>query len=479
MNVSKQSKQIVQTLMFVSSVMFFVVTTNVGSASATEQHKQHSYGQNETHQQNGWNGDENEHESWQEDEYSDSNRWDKYHSEYTKSDSDDYDKSDKSDDSNDSDKQWSDSSKHQKNKEYQNKDDWKKEDRSYREKSNDDEGYKHDKQSYNDQEDRDEDKHYDADTSDHKDTNDKSTYHTTSSDVKGQQHQYRYEDVKDHEYGKHLVNATDDKKSDSHMKKDNDDPKNCDDDGDHAYGDDQHKNTMSSYNNHGEYDGKKWRNGKDGSSHGRLTGYRKSWEGDHSMNQNDMAQHLALRSSMQEHAAVAMPAFRAELEQSDDREAALAAVDQNSEMVADSVEMMYPDTKDEFSDLWQTHIDAYMMAVHAERDNDESAKQEAEDKLAMFANDASDWFVSQNSDYDANTLHEMITTHGTQTLSLIEQLAAKDYDAAYKSAHEAYNHMGMLADYLATMHGKEYDHPSSNNTVDDHEVDHSSDMMNY
>ncbi len=570
MNVSKQSKQIVQTLMFVSSVMFFVVTTNVGSASA---HEQYSHEGQETYQKNGWKDDsgysyhddrEGYDSNW-DDERTDENEYQHKNSDDRWSeDSNEYDKSKRDDKKNDesskwdvktdkkalsgkkdqgayhttsndntsertkleyandkqdklhdgkteseqkykhtygdtkdvkdqyhSDDTWKDEHSEDKNKHHENYSDRESEN-SYRDENKDEKSKKssYDSSKKNDSNYTEAKKSnwhpsYDQEsTHDWKSdkTNDKKYY---KQDVKNiykadasKTYEYHDKDAKDHSQGKHGTSTRGTEKSEkynvrSYDKRDKESTHYDKSNGNNKpYHYSKYSKTSHTYDND-----KKW--DEYGSRYGRLSSWHDPKEKDGWMNEYDKAEHLSLRSALQEHAAVAMPAFRAELEQSDDREAAMAAVDKNSEMVADSVEMMYADTKDEFSDLWQTHIDAYLMAVNAERDSDEFAKQEAEEKLAMFASEASDWFVSQNSDYDANTLHEMFATHGAQTMSLIEQLAAKDYDAAYKSAHEAYGHMGMLADYLATMHSKEYDHPSSNGTVDDHEVDHRNNMMSY
>lgn len=202
-----------------------------------------------------------------------------------------------------------------------------------------------------------------------------------------------------------------------------------------------------------------------------------NWKDGHSMDESERELATTLRSNLQEHAAVVVPALRAQIDQTSDRDAALAAVDMNTEAVSHAVDTMYEGSKDEFSDLWQTHIDAYLMAAHAARNNDSDAKQEANTRLATFASDAADWFVEKNDNYDADTLHEMFTTHGNQTVGLVEKLAAKDYEGVYKAAHDGYMHMGKIADYLSKHYYSGGKHTNHKEARDDMEMHRSTMFM--
>lgn len=199
---------------------------------------------------------------------------------------------------------------------------------------------------------------------------------------------------------------------------------------------------------------------------------------------NDQANRMytmraTLRSDMQEHAAFTVPALQAELEQTANREELMAVVDQNSQAVArDITSMMYmnnqtqqsnatqmntqspstatqqntsQDTQgyNDFLNLWRSHINYYRDYVHATRANDATAKNAAKQNLAGFTDKASTWLAGHNSGYDKAEVQQALTTHGNQVVAIVDAMAAKDYTAAYNTAHQAYQHMGMVADYLS------------------------------
>ena len=282
------------------------------------------------------------------------------------------------------------------------------------------------------------------------------------SDQNGRKYQHHNDDQNNHSsrYG-HMAN--------SYMNNQNEDT-NCDD----SQSSDVRGNSRHAHDN---YDSRNYADNpvsKSNYHHSRDYGnvHYMNWKKGHNMDESNNELALTLRSNLQEHAAVVLPALRGQIEQSPDRKAALAAVDMNTDAVADTVDMLYADTKDEFTNLWQSHIDAYLMAATAARDNNETAMQDTRDKLNSFASDAADWFAAQNSEYDTNTLQEMFATHGEQTLNIIEKLASKDYEGVYTTAHEAYVHMGMLADYLAGIRSTEFDSPHSSSSDMDSPHEH-------
>lgn len=164
---------------------------------------------------------------------------------------------------------------------------------------------------------------------------------------------------------------------------------------------------------------------------------------------------LSMRSVLQEHAAITVPALKAELLQEPDRNAVMTAVEHNNMMVADVVESAYPGTKDEFLKLWRTHIGYYVDYLHATKDHDAAGQDIAKQNLVTFTNELSSWLADHNSAYDKTELKQMISTHGDQVTAIIDNLVAGNYDEVYKLAHDANEHMGMLADYLTQTVGNE------------------------
>ncbi|HYH75830.1 MAG TPA: hypothetical protein VD735_07790 [Candidatus Saccharimonadales bacterium] len=165
-----------------------------------------------------------------------------------------------------------------------------------------------------------------------------------------------------------------------------------------------------------------------------------------------------LQSTLQEHAAITVPALKAQLLNEPDKDALMQAVHMNSEQTADAVEQAYPGTRDVFLTKWNEHLMYYHQYLEATRANDEAAKQQAKDGLTQFTEDTSSLLASKSEHIDKDELKHHLTMHGDQVLSIIDNMAASNYEAVYKTAHEAYEHMGMTAHYLADNRAKQWHH---------------------
>jgi hypothetical protein len=143
-------------------------------------------------------------------------------------------------------------------------------------------------------------------------------------------------------------------------------------------------------------------------------------------------------------------ALDARFEEAPDADAAFKAVDTNSVAVAGAVDAVYPGKKDQFLGLWRKHIDYYVDYVDAVKSEDEDAKAQAKQNLTNAANDLTNFFASANPKLNKTDLKNALAMHGDQTLSIIDKMSSHDFDAAYSTSHEAYEHMGSIADMLVT-----------------------------
>lgn len=66
-----------------------------------------------------------------------------------------------------------------------------------------------------------------------------------------------------------------------------------------------------------------------------------------------------LDAALHEHAALTAPMLKAQLSDDPDKDALMKAVDRNSVQIANTVDSIYPGTRDEFLPLWRQHIRYY------------------------------------------------------------------------------------------------------------------------
>ncbi|HSH18350.1 MAG TPA: hypothetical protein VK978_03125 [Candidatus Saccharimonadales bacterium] len=160
-----------------------------------------------------------------------------------------------------------------------------------------------------------------------------------------------------------------------------------------------------------------------------------------------------LDAVLREHAALTVPALKAQLLQEPDRAALMAALDRNSMMVAGTVAQAYPGTRDPFLSLWREHIQYYMDYLAASAASDQTGRQEAQNNLLLFTDRASILLDNSNRRLNEAVLKQQLTVHGMQVLSIIDNLVAGNYPAVYTTAHQAYLHMGTLTDTLVRRTG--------------------------
>lgn len=156
-----------------------------------------------------------------------------------------------------------------------------------------------------------------------------------------------------------------------------------------------------------------------------------------------------LRSDLQEHAALVLLLAKSQLTETPDASAAQGAMELNTVSIGEAVGTLYPDKKDAFLKLWRAHIGYYTEYSTGAKNNDNNAKQTVKSKLDGFTEDLSALVSSANPKIDKTDFKQSISEHDSQTLTLIDQLADKNYTAAYKSGNIAYMHMGDMADMLS------------------------------
>jgi hypothetical protein len=152
---------------------------------------------------------------------------------------------------------------------------------------------------------------------------------------------------------------------------------------------------------------------------------------------------------LREHAPVTVDQLRAKFLGNPDLQAITEAVEMNNLAVADVVEQGYPGTHDQFLELWRGHITFYHQYLDATAAGDEAGKVAAKEGLMTGAAQMSELLAGASDNLDAEELNQSLAVHGEQVTAIIDNLAAGNYSAAWQLNHEAYEHMGMLAELLA------------------------------
>ena len=133
------------------------------------------------------------------------------------------------------------------------------------------------------------------------------------------------------------------------------------------------------------------------------------------------------------------------------RQAADAELEEYTEELAQVVGGTFGEDQGErFEEIWQgsiTHFSAYAEAVAA---NDPAAKQQARAGLLADADAYGEWFAGVSDGRTrASEAAEVMRTHVEQLMEQADAYAARDYDQAYMTERQAYEHMFAAGTELA------------------------------
>ena len=156
-----------------------------------------------------------------------------------------------------------------------------------------------------------------------------------------------------------------------------------------------------------------------------------------------------LQAALTEHVDLAAPALKSAATGAADTDAVLAALDANSVEIATAVDSVYPGTKDDFLTLWREHIGFFADYTAAKVAGDEDGMQEALGELNGYQDQASTFFSDANPNLDKDALKEGLETHTTQVITIVDEFAAGNHQAAYETQRAASDHIAVFAQTLA------------------------------
>ncbi|MFC0270440.1 copper amine oxidase [Metabacillus herbersteinensis] len=150
-----------------------------------------------------------------------------------------------------------------------------------------------------------------------------------------------------------------------------------------------------------------------------------------------------LNSVFSEHAALAALAMQKGIDGTDDFEASAAALGGNTEDLTATIESVYgAEGAKQFNEIWSSHIGYFVDYVTATAEEDEEGKKQALAELDEYRVEQAAFLeTATEGRLKAADLEEGLKVHIDQLLMAFDSYAEGDYETAYNSIHEAYNHM--------------------------------------
>ncbi|AZB44702.1 copper amine oxidase [Bacillus sp. FJAT-42376] len=144
-----------------------------------------------------------------------------------------------------------------------------------------------------------------------------------------------------------------------------------------------------------------------------------------------------------EHAALAALAMQKGIDGTEDFDEAAAALNENTNDLSASVASVYgKEGGEQYKKIWNSHIGYLVDYVKATGAKDEKAKEMALKELDEYrAEQAKFLDTATEGRLKAADLEKGLEVHIDQLLNAFNSYNEKDYDMAYDSIHEAYNHM--------------------------------------
>ncbi|MBA0127116.1 copper amine oxidase [Haloechinothrix sp. YIM 98757] len=152
-----------------------------------------------------------------------------------------------------------------------------------------------------------------------------------------------------------------------------------------------------------------------------------------------------------EHAQTAMQAMRAGVSGQDDFDAIAGALDANTRDLTGAISGVFgAEGGQAFMGMWADHIDFFVQYTVGLAEGDEQAKEEALQRLEQYREDFSQ-FLDGASDgsIPAEVVAEGLQKHVDDLVDQVDAFESGEYDSAYGSAYDAYNHMYGTAEALS------------------------------
>ncbi|RWZ51394.1 copper amine oxidase [Halobacillus fulvus] len=154
-----------------------------------------------------------------------------------------------------------------------------------------------------------------------------------------------------------------------------------------------------------------------------------------------------LRSSLNhllsEHAGLAAMAMQNGIDGSEDFDASVQALSNNTDDLSAAIAGLYgEEAGEQFKQMWSDHIGNFVTYVEGTAAEDEAKKEEALQMLTQYRADFSNFLeTATEGRLDADVLSGSLQEHVNQLVGTFDSYVGEDYPATYEQLRTAYAHM--------------------------------------
>ncbi|MBB6448212.1 hypothetical protein HNR44_000161 [Geomicrobium halophilum] len=169
-----------------------------------------------------------------------------------------------------------------------------------------------------------------------------------------------------------------------------------------------------------------------------------------------------------EHAYLAIVVMQKGIDESEDFESTVNALDANTEDLTEAITDVYGEEAGQtFHEMWSDHIGFFVNYVEATAEDDEEGRQEALNHLEQYRDDFSA-FLSEATEGDLpeDELAEGLQMHVDDLIEAFDHYVEGDYETAYQSVRDAYIHMFDVSENLSRAITEQFPEDFEHTTVD-------------
>ncbi|MCA0970803.1 copper amine oxidase [Halobacillus litoralis] len=150
-----------------------------------------------------------------------------------------------------------------------------------------------------------------------------------------------------------------------------------------------------------------------------------------------------LNHLMSEHAGLAAMAMQNGIDGSEDFDASVQALSNNTDDLSAAIASIYGEEAGaQFKEMWSGHIGNFVSYVEGTAAEDEAMKEEALQALTQYRADFSQFLeTATEGRLDADVLAGNLQEHVNQLVGTFDSYAEEDYTATYENLRMAYAHM--------------------------------------
>jgi hypothetical protein len=152
-----------------------------------------------------------------------------------------------------------------------------------------------------------------------------------------------------------------------------------------------------------------------------------------------------------EHVDLASAATRAGFDGDPSFQATAAALDKNSNALADAIGSVYgADARQKFYDIWNSHIGFFVNYTVAAKGGDQAGMDKAVQDLNGYVEAISDFLSKANPNLPKDAVAQLVTEHVGLLKQAVDKHGAKDYAGSYDAQSQARTQITTkIADTLA------------------------------